>query len=116
MIGTMSAPPFTGKVPPSTKQFCTSVTISAALASGLIVSAARAAPAKPRATLEARNDLRDRPTDMGCIGVSAGWGGGVYCCVPQGTNPGSRTLFGHPTRVMIFALAHECHRGPSGDK
>ena len=31
IIGTISSPPFTGSVPPSTKQFCTSTTISAPL-------------------------------------------------------------------------------------
>ena len=40
MIGTTSSPLATGSVPPVTKQFCTSTTISALLAAGLILSAA----------------------------------------------------------------------------
>src|SRR5664280_2224344 len=40
MTGTTCSPSFTGKVPPVTKQFCTSMTSSALFASGLIAAAA----------------------------------------------------------------------------
>ena len=42
ITGTTAAPPFTGSVPPSMKQFWTSTTISADLGPGLMVPAARA--------------------------------------------------------------------------
>src|SRR5688572_541557 len=48
MMGMTSLPPFTARVPPSRKQFCTSTTISADLALGLTLPAARALAAKPR--------------------------------------------------------------------
>src|SRR5262245_48971565 len=66
--GTTSAPPFTGSVPPSTKQFWTSTTIRAAFASGLMVCA-RAGPRAPipavrqREAVEPRNRRRDRADD-----------------------------------------------------
>ena len=42
MIGTTASPSLTGSVPPVTKQFCTSTTSSALLASGLTAAKAKA--------------------------------------------------------------------------
>ena len=47
MIGTTSSPPFTASVPPVTKQFCTSMTSSALLASGLTAAKANGAAPRP---------------------------------------------------------------------
>src|SRR5438309_8859445 len=60
ITGTTCAPPFTGNVPPSTKQFCTSTTINADLASGLMV-AANDGRTSASAAVDARKILRDRP-------------------------------------------------------
>src|SRR5260370_29246371 len=60
ITGTTCAPPFTGSVPPLTKQFCTSTTIRADLVSGLIV-AANDGLAMAIAAVDARIALRDRP-------------------------------------------------------
>src|SRR5262249_19226186 len=76
ITGTTSAPPFTGSVPPSTKQFCTSTTISADLASGLMVPAAhadRAAPSavtRQREAVDPRKRRRER-TDEAATGEAA---------------------------------------------
>ena len=48
ITGTTSSPLVTGSVPPVTKQFCTSTTISTALAPGLILPAARLGSAVAR--------------------------------------------------------------------
>ncbi len=48
MIGTTASPSLTGSVPPVTKQFCTSTTISALFASGLIDAAAKASGVAPK--------------------------------------------------------------------
>jgi hypothetical protein len=67
ITGTTSAPPLTGSVPPLMKQFCTSTTIRALLASGLIVPAAnsgRATPSPPTrasAVVDFKRSLRDNP-------------------------------------------------------
>src|SRR5258708_21683128 len=57
--GTTWAPPFTGSVPPSTKQFCTSTTISADVGPGLMV-AAKDGRASAIAAVEAIKVLRDK--------------------------------------------------------
>src|SRR4051812_1225457 len=79
ITGTISVPPLTGRVPPSTKQFCTSVTISALLASGLILSAAKELRVARSAALEVRKTLRDRPMVMDCMDDSPVWCRKVYC-------------------------------------
>src|SRR5207249_3351765 len=50
MIGTISSPLLTGSVPPGTKQFCTSTTISAESARGLM-AAARTSEVNPPAPI-----------------------------------------------------------------
>src|SRR5262249_47522262 len=71
---TTSAPPFTGSVPPPTKQFCTSTTISADLASGLM--AARAGQASPAtmqaAAVEARKKRREKSGETGAGMATSG--------------------------------------------
>lgn len=66
ITGTTAAPPFTGKVPPSMKQFWTSTTISADFASGFMVPAARAAPkpaTRQAAAVEPRKRRRESSDD-----------------------------------------------------
>ena len=73
MTGTTSSPPFTGSVPPVTKQFCTSMTSKALFASGLTGdgrererAAELAAKARPLKLTRWTNSLRG----MSCHGLS----------------------------------------------
>src|SRR6185503_9851831 len=76
ITGTTCAPPLTGKVPPSTKQFWTSTTISADAGPGLMVPAARNGRDTPSATTaptdaaETRNVLRERADERPVMGTS----------------------------------------------
>src|SRR5262245_19840719 len=60
ITGTTSAPPFTGSVPPSTQQFCTSTTLSADVAPGLLAPAAHADRAAPSAVTRQREAVDPR--------------------------------------------------------
>src|SRR5476651_722188 len=65
ITGTTCAPPFTGSVPPSTKQFWTSTTTNAVAAPGLMPAAKTGrgrpvAPTKPAASMTLANLRRDR--------------------------------------------------------
>src|SRR5690349_14202179 len=77
MTGTTSSPFVTGKVPPLTKQFCTSMTSSALAASGLILPlAATARPPAATAANRPRPACKIARREMVCMMASfMAWGG-----------------------------------------
>ncbi len=80
ITGTTSALPFTGSVPPSTKQFCTSTTISAALGPGLIGS-------RPKALVRCRGQPRKAQNHDVAWQTSWWWDKQTLLRVESGSNP-----------------------------
>src|SRR3982751_2601533 len=72
IIGTTASPSFTGNVPPVTKQFCTSTTISALFASGVSFAAAKLPPVAATRPVLARAFNKVRRAGV-CMVKLLGW-------------------------------------------
>src|SRR3569833_496145 len=76
MTGTTCSPSFTARLPPGRKQFCTSITSSTAVSSGLIASAAKAARVVAAESAATLSPARTRRRSHNAFFPASLWSGG----------------------------------------